>query len=445
MTAFRRLLCAAGLLLAATPLAAQPAPSQLGSGGEVYSVQRGTYKALFPAPPPAWANHPVLALDIVRDGKLQRVLVPGTDGPQEERAPALALDHDSSRGWLVWASDRTINLIGFSAAGWSEVFAVAGDPGSDKLNPQVAATVDRYQRLDGEGELVWASLTVLHLVWFDDGPAGQRVLYTPLAIRDGEILGGNRLFDLQELSGGEPASGAAVAAARVDLLQRPLVVGSRDGGHVVVAFLSPASGELVTLELRPIGGELAFFGDLARAVVIDTGHRDPGATPASIAEEARAVVIDTGRRLLRASLANLLGEQFLADVGAAPSGGELAEVTDAARARLIAEGVALMQGTAGPEIEFLEIAGGGELVGDSHLLDVRRASRRALPDLPAAAVRLLVSDHGDQASLAWSVDGAVRYRETAGAGWSELRSLALGAALDTEQALRLLQQRLAGR
>jgi hypothetical protein len=442
----RTVLLAAALLGATAARSQDAASPLLGAAGEVYTVQRGTYKALFPNPPAGWGSHVVLALDIAVDGKQQRVLVPGTDGAEEERSPALAIDRDSSRGYLVWSVDRAINLIGFSAAGWGEVHEVSGDPGTVKSNPQLATTVDRYQRLDADGELVWISRSILHLVWYDDGPAGQRVLYTPLVIEDGDVVRGNRVFDLQELAGGEPASGAASPLARGELLQRPQVIAGRDQRHVVVGFVAPASGELVTLELQSVLGEMAFFGDYARAVVIDIGRNHPNASPSAAADLARAVVIDIGRRLLRPAVADLLSNRFLGVLAAGEDGDDLATLADDARGELLAEGVGLRVAAASQSAgRHLEIGRDATPGSTSHLLEVRAAARRALPALPGGDVRLLLSSHGDEAALAWAAAGAVRYRESGGGGWSAVRSLALGPGMSAADAFRLVEQRLASR
>jgi hypothetical protein len=436
----------AAALFVASPLAARADDGQLGASGEVFSLQSGAYAALFANPPSGWGDHPVLALDVVRDGKLQRFIVPGSDGPEVEQAPALTLDREGNGGWVVWAGERVINLIGFSAAGWGEVFEVSGDAASVKANPRLAATVDRFQVLDAAGQPVWVSRTILHLVWYDDGIAGQRVLYAPLVIEAGNVVRGNRVLDLQELAGLGAASGVAVTGARPELLQRPVITAGADRRNVAIGFLAPTTGELVSLELQSVYGELAFFGDVARAVVLDTGRRQPGATLTAIADGARAVVLDTGRRLLRPSVANLLTDRFLEAVAGGAPTSELAAVADAARSRLIEEGMGLRLATAAAASNrFVEIARSDASGSSSHLLDVRQASRRALPVLPGAEVRLLLSAHGDEASLAWTTPVAVRYRETSGGEWTTVRGIALGPSLTAEQAYRLLEQRLAER
>jgi hypothetical protein len=411
----------------------------LGADGAVYSVQRGVYKTLFPNPPSGWGDNVVLALDIVRDGKLQRVLVPGTDDAEAEHSAALALERTTNNGYIVWAGDGVLNLIGFSIEGWSEILELSGDPSSIKRNPQLTTTVDRYQRIGPDGELVAASRTILHLVWFDQGSAGDRVLYTPVVIEDGNILRANRIFDLAELSGEEgPGDGGPTSVG-----ERPQVRGGN--GAVAIGFVPPRSRDLVTVELRSIGGELAFLGDKARAVVIDWGRSNPGLPRHAIADEARAVVIDWGHRLLRPSAADLLAKTFLDHFAASDPAVPLEEAADQARGRMLDEGVALRLATASQGApHVLELARGDAVGSTSHLLEVRPAVRRALPEALAAEVpaRIVLSPTGTDAALAWNEGDAVSYQETTADGWSEVQGLTLDSALDLDQAFTLLEQRL---
>jgi hypothetical protein len=446
----RRLLLAA-LLTAVLPAALHASGrAMLGAGGELYRVHSGTFKTLFAAAPVEQAGNAVLALDIVRDGNTQRLLVPGTEGPEVEQSPALTVDHATNRVFLVWQGQQFIhsvlNLISYSASGFGEVFEFAGDSFSIKSNPQLATTLDSYQVLDAANQPVAAHRTILHLAWYDDGASGERVLYTPLVIV-GEVLRANRIFDLQELAGDDAAAGAANPSAPSALLQKPQVRSGRDGQSVVVSFVVPATGELAALELRSVTGELVSFADKARAQVIETGHSQPGLSRAALAEKARAQVIETGRRLMRRELADFLAKTFLDTVGASPPEESLEHVAEKARAQVIETGVGLRRGVADrAKAQVIEIVGSAEHESTSHLLDLRKAARRDLPGLPDRAMQVFLSQKGDDAALAWTVDNTVSYREsTADGGWSEVRILTLGPTLSSDDAYALVEQRLAGR
>jgi hypothetical protein len=429
------------LLLLAGGARAAESERVLGASGEVYSVRTGLYGSLFASPPAGWDGNVVLALDILRGGQLRRVLVPGTDDGEKEQSPSLAIERATNHGYVVWAGEGVLNLIGFTEEGWGDVFELSGDPSSTKRNPQLTTTIDRYQRIGPDGELVTASRTILHLVWFDQGTAGDRVLYTPLVIEDGNILRANRIFDLAELLG-EPEGGGDALPTAVG--ERPQLRGGN--GAVAIGFVPPRGRELVTVELRSIGGELAFLADKARAVVIDWGRSSPGQSRGAIADKARAVVIDWGNRLLQPSAASLLAKTFLDHFAASDPAMPLEEAADLARGRMLDEGVALRLGTAGQGApRVLELARGDAVGSTSHLLEVREPVRRALPELAGEVpARIVLSPTGTEAALAWSEGDEVRYQETAADGWSAVQSLTLDSALSLDQAFTLLEQRLGG-
>jgi hypothetical protein len=450
----RRLLLAF-LLGASAPVAAHAvaANSAIGASGEVYSLHGGTYRSLFAdAAPGDAADNEVLALDIVRNGTSQRLLVPGTDGPERERWPALTVDRATNRVFLVWEAQRpnfplsVLNLIALSDEVWGSVFQFAADPFSYKRNPQLATTLDRYQMFGAEGEVVTATRTILHLAWYDDDGGRQRVLYTPLVVEGGEVLQSNRVFDVPELAFGSEGAAPGSALAPAEMRQKPQVRSGRDGQSVVIAFVAPGSDVLSSLELRSVTGELVSFADKARAQVIETGIQNPGLGRRAIADKARAQVIETGRRLMRREVADYLSEVFLDRFGDSTTDIDLTGAAEEARAQVIETGVSLRRGIADKALADVIEIGRSDGTGTSHLLDVRKASRRELPPLPESALRVFLSQRGDDAAVAWEVDGTVRYHEsTADGGWSPVHTLALGPGLSDEEAFALVAKRLADR
>jgi hypothetical protein len=145
-------------------------------------------------------------------------------------------------------------------------------------------------------------------------------------------------------------------------------------------------------------------------------------------------------------VADLLSARFLAAIAAGEEGEDLAALADEARGELLAEGVGLRVAAASQRAgRHLEIGRDQTPGSSSHLLELREASRRALPPLPAAEVRMLLSSHGDETALAWTASNVVRYRESLPSGWSAVRSLTLGPGMGADDALRLIEQRLAAR
>jgi hypothetical protein len=442
----RRVVLAASLaaLLGVAALCADDNRTVLGGSGEVYTVQRGSYASLFSDVPAGAGAYPVLALDIVRDGKLRRLLVPGTGGPEDEQVPMLALDPVSNRVYLLWLQSRAFNVVGYGAQegpnqGWTNPVELAGDPASTKRNPQLATAVVRYQRLDAAGQRVWASRTYLHLVWYDDSGAGERQLYTAVAIEGATIEPSSRAFELRAMAGAAPPIASAPTPPAA-LRQKPVARRGRDSDNVGLAFVDDERAELVSLELRPIDGELLYLGDKARAVVIDLGHSNPGLTIAQLADKARAVVIDLGRQVLHPVVADFLTKSFLDQLGANPDLAVEAAV-QGAWARLLGNGIMLQQGTAPGTSHIFELAS-PQSDGTSRAVDLRWVSRRALPAFPDTDLKLFLSPRAQEASVAWNAPVAVRYRETNPAGWDPVRNLALGPTLTREQAFKLVAQRL---
>ena len=430
-------------LLAASPPASADGRTLLGSAGEVYTVQRGAYGTLFSDAPAGAGGFPVLALDVVKDGHLKRVLVPGTGGPEDERDAALAFDGVGNRVYVVWQSGRVFTVAGYAAQadqGWQQPVDLAGDPASTKRNPQLATSVVQYERLDAEGNKVPASRVVLHLVYHEDGASGERMLYTGAAIEGDSVLPAPQAFELRVLAGdAPPVANAPISPA--SLRQRPVARNGRDTENVGLAFIDADRGELVTLELRPIDPDLHCFADKARAVIIDLIDRHPGIPRDVLVEKARAVIIDLARRLMHPVVADFLSRSFLDRLAADPTQ-EPRAAADAAWAKAINDGITLQQGSAAGNRRLIELAA-ADADGTSRALDLRWVSRRALPPLPAEGdLKLFLSSRAQEASVAWNAPGAVRYRETQGGGWDPLRSLAIGPTLSREQAFKLVEQRL---
>jgi hypothetical protein len=443
ISTFAFLATAAGALLTAAPAAAGGS-TLLGSAGEVYTVQRGAYGSLFVGDLPEGASgFPVLALDVVKDGQLKRFLVPGTDGPEDERDATLALDGVGNRVYVLWQSERVFTVAGFGAQGdhqgWLQPVDLAGDPASTKRNPQLATSVVRYVNLDAEGNRVPSSRVVLHLVYSEDGAAGERLLYTAAALEGDRVVPSPQAFELRAMAGNAPGV-ANPPAAPASLRQKPVARHGRDTENVGLGFIDADRGELVTLELRPIDPDIHCFADKARAVVIDLIERNPGISHAVLVDKARAVVIDLARRLMHPVVADFLSRSFL-DRLVADTTQELRAANDAAWAKAINDGITLQQGSAAGNRRLIELTT-ADADGTSRAMDLRWVSRRTLPPLPDADVKLFLSPRASEASIAWNTKDAVRYRETQAGGWDPLRNLTLGPAMTKDQAFRLVEQRL---
>ena len=191
----------------------------LGGNGEIYRVRRGVYGQLVPDAPAADAGNVALVLEVAaQDGGIHRYVVPGTEGPESEDVPAIALDRDSDTVYVVWAGRRnihsTLNIIGYRADGWTEPVEFSGNPYSTKTSPQLAVTTDRYARRGAAGEPTQQrSRTVFHLVWWDDGGDGSRILYAPLVLQPEGGAQAEGVYSLAGLLGDTGAEGMTAPPA----------------------------------------------------------------------------------------------------------------------------------------------------------------------------------------------------------------------------------------
>jgi hypothetical protein len=449
-----RLLLLAALLLAAVsarasePTAISDGTMALSTDGEIYRVLVGTQGALLPGGPAASAANTVLVLERSPPGEApQRMLVPDTDDDAVEKYPTLTVDPTTDSVFVVWEARATIHstlhLAAFSQDGWSSVLELSGDPFSAKLNPRVAATRDSYRLLEADGSVVERTRVVLHLVWFDVGGAGDRALYVPVVIEDGAFVSDWHVLDLGAFfEESSPASAGAELPS--SLYEYPVVETSRDGAAAIIAFASPLSGRLATLESRPINAGLVSWSDDARHQIIDTGLTTTGRR--AIADKARHQIIDTGRRLLSKDAADLLSMQFLELIADSSDEESLDAVADRARHQIIDTGARL--DSAGTRVRasraksLVAIGTNGEAGRTAHLGIVEVAASWSAPWLPNRPIRLLPSGYGTDLAVAWEVDGAVKYRLTQGAGWSDVRTLTLGTELTRERAFELIDRRL---
>jgi hypothetical protein len=437
----RRLLLASLALLAVAAGAASPAAALgrrtvFGSAGELFTVRAGTYASLFPeGTDPVVPESPVLALEVRRPGgAVQRLLVPGTGGSDSEEAPSVVFEDVSRSVFVLWQSRglsgrAELDLVRFGPGGWSEVIEVSGDPTTPKGAPQLAVTRRTVARPGGEPR----TITVVNLVWSEPQTVGGGVLWAPIVLEDGVYLGWNPVVALDELAGSQLGlglpSGAAIDAAVVD--------SGRDTSGSVAAFA--AGGRLVTVEMRALPVELARLVDEVTERVLASA----GTSLGRLAGEVRAHLVGGGGKV-HAALANHLAELAHARILAA-AGTRLAHdraaLAGELRAHLVGGGAGVIFGLesgsrAPSRVEVVELGGRAASGLPTHLVAVRRVTSRALPAVGPGPYRLFVSPDGERAILAWREDGALRYRETAGDGWTEVMAPEVPAGVDADELLR---------
>lgn len=454
----RTAITVAALLALALPAWAGGGPQRaLGSAGELFEVRSGTYGDLFPGGSEAAAGDPVLALEIVGSGQTgaERLLVPGTAGPEAENSPAIVVEKRSDSVYLVWESRSSyvhskIRLIQYSGGEWSELITLLGSRFYLKSSPRLAVTRNSYEYTDESGQMVQGERTVFHTIWREETESGLSTVYAPVILLDGLYTGGTAYTDLNQFLPAEATGGGEVPEG---LLYTASIQPGGDNQSVVVAFTDTVNGEVVTLSLGVLPTELSAIADGARAQIIEVGNRlGPGHRQA-LAGGARAQIIEVGNRLRAGGrMVEYLADEIRELIVSAPAEEQLTSLAGRARAQIIEVGATLDRGGVSRrsalasaffmEVEQPELPAAELPVSGSHHFEVLVASRRPVPEIGAGATHLFVSDTGEDVLVAWEDGDYLRYRESAGDGWDEAQSLHLSEDLDLEQAEEILERRI---
>lgn len=444
-----------------TASAAFPAERQavLGADGAVYMAKTGTYGELFPGRQ-GTASDPVIALEVTRPGSpAQRILVPSTANSDVEKSPSLIYEDHSETLYLVWQSISSVHpilqLSGFDGQGWSEPIEVTGNPFAPKTSPQMAITRDTFGDLNGDGELVTKQRTFLHLIWEEEVETGGvlETFYTPILFIDGVYLGWNPVYRLASFDPSEAAVSAGPALSSA-LVRSPSIQGGRDGRTVVVAFVSSTKERLISLEIDALPQEFSQLADKARSHIIDLGRRpNPPRGLKAIADDARSHIIDLGRAFhteIAESLGNQVHEKILRS-----GTQDLRFLGDSARSHIIDLGAKLsgrglrnpMKAAVVERTEEIAPSAPGspepETPRSSNFIQFRLASSRPAPAvgaMDADALRMFISESGENILIAWPDQNRVLYRDTRGEAWNQVREIKLSDSLDLAKAYEILER-----
>jgi len=451
------------VLLCTSALAATDSALVLGKSGDIYQVTVGSYGELFPDGTQAARDAEVLRLEARRSsGTTEHHLVPGSETHDSDTSPSLFFD--ASTGWLyvVWSSDNDstltrINLATFDGAEWSGTIEVSGNIYSDKSAPRLAVTHDRFELVEANsGES--STRTVLHVVWSEDTTGGEKVMYAPVVLIDGELASTwrrvHRLNDYvsQELIDG-PFSGAVPAS----LLKAPTVDGASESNAVVIGFADSASGAFVQLELATPAAELTELADsladhLDASNLCERIQNEGAPAITSVASAARHHLVLVGRRIRSRVLAPLAAdvervlrenaEQLCVDGG-------LQGVANEARHHLVLVGARYQEGDLVEETVAENghvLLAAAQPVGDGyvqHLARLQVKSERPTPTIGSGQPTIFVSPKGTGAVVAWENGSSLAYVETdpATGAWSESFTLLLGDDLSRSEAYSILRER----
>lgn len=435
--------CALSALFAATPAlaTATPTPVELGSDGTIYRLWAGTFGELFgPDNLAVPGDVPVLALDIVAPGEsLVRHLVPGTEGPESETSAALLFDRSSSSAHVVWNA-RTVaslttsrlQLRSLAPEGWSELIELSGGSQTEKSALRLALTSDDYAATVA-GVATRIPRRILHLIWVETVAAVPHAYYSPVVFANGRYLGWNPVVALDEISTPDPLE-PQLAPAPAALRAAPTLVASPTG-KVTASFVHSQSHHLVAVDVQALPGELGELAEMARGHIVELAAIFGPENRAELAALARGHIVELAGDF-HSSAAAYIGDrtgELLTSAEPSIDGATLGEM---ARGHIVELGREILgSGLANRcaaeelllEIPELDSAASGMDTAFSHFFVMRRTARWAIPtDLVAPDARILVSAHGDRATIAWSGEGHLFYREVdAGGEWSPVRDLDL--------------------
>ncbi len=436
------------------------AATALGDEGSLYQVLAGTRGDLFPQTAAEDAGNAVLALDVIQpDGTHDRTLLPATGGPEVEGTPSAVFEDSSERLYVVWESKKSaavsrLLLAGFDTDGWSQPIEISGDVSPLKDEPRVLIGRDRFALRDATGESQSHSRTVIHVLWREEGSAGNGLFYAPVILEAGRYIGWNPVVALADL---ETDSGTPDGAA-AELLRTPVLAPGQDIYSAIVAFASPTTGRLIAVEARILPGEIGFLADDIRADIIEIGNRDRDKISA-LAKAFRSEVIDTAQQFnsdLVQHFADLARAAILDDYDSDPDQppGALA---DRIRADIIEIGARLLGGSGGRGLAYqlLQVdpddsdqGTGGSPFEVTHLLSLKTVADRPIPPLDGIPANIFVSEDGEQLLVAWLSKGKVYYTESGeqsgptGEPWTPVQHLTLSERLGIPEAAAILESRL---
>ncbi|HRC85865.1 MAG TPA: hypothetical protein PK413_09685 [Thermoanaerobaculia bacterium] len=448
--------CLLFLAFGAAPALADAGPeAALSSNGEIYLAQSGACRSLFAGCPPAAANNPVLAIDVVRPGQpLERLLVPETGGPEAEGEPALLLEDSTNNLFVIWESRLSggrsrVNLAWLHEHEWSPVAEISGAIDPLKGPPQVVITRDSYTTVADQGALVTHQRTVLHVVWWEKSRSFEQVYYTPIVVEDGSYFGSNRVYNLTNLDSSPLPDNNATLPANLSRSAR-LEPGATSHS-VVIGFVNPITHRFLTFEVQVVLGELSQLADGIAAEMLQHADLFDGGDLVAFSDRIRSHTVEIGARLHPAVVGYVADQvaQAILDLGGVYRG-NLPELSKRIRSHTVEIGARSLEGS--------NAGGNDHLVGgilfldpDSSTGDVSHAIRlRQMASFPAplvgdGTVSLLLNPDGRRAIVAWQKDDSLYYRETAETDWDITHHIAITKKVSVELAQRVLEGRLRAR
>lgn len=448
-----------GLGLTAAPAQASSTDVALGSQGELYRVQVGTYGDLFPGGHDDQPADMVLALDVVHPGggDTERRLVPGTIGNNVESAASLFYEDGSKSVFMVWESrvnplHSVLNLTAMGEDGrFSDVVTISGDRYSFKSSPRIAVSHDTFELPGPDGSSEPHRRSIVQTVWWETTGTEERAVYAPVVLMDGTYLGWNPVFLLDDLAAQSSGDHLTDSPASDALAHSPSIALGDSTSVAVATFVNSGSGRLNTLEIDVLPIDLTTIAALVRTKIL--GYPRIPSPIAPLADAVRNQILAVGVNL-HPSLRSYLAEETRAqivEIGSRYNPGQIRRLAETVRAQIVEIGATAFGGRGFGRLPNLAIADvfatpDAEPTpgAPGHALAVRTAKDLPVPETGAAttAPTVFTSATGDAVLISWLENDKIFYRESTAAGWTDPLSLDLSPTFTREQAEQVLRQRV---
>lgn len=447
----------AGATLLSFPALALERNAALGASGEIYQAKAGLYRSLFPSGQDAPAPNPVLALEITRPGgKTERLLVPGTEGQDQDQSPALVFEPSSNTLFLVWEHrlntiHSVLRLVGFDGTRWTQPLLLSSNPFSAKVAPQLTVARDSYQDVATSLNPVTRHRMVLQLLWEEENQEGSfDVFYSPVIFENGSYLGWNPVYNLSLLAAVDESQQqrAEVSEPVAELINAPVIQAGRDSRTAVIAFVLASTRRLVTVEVDLLPEELGRLAEKLRLHIIDMGARhDDRQTMAQNVKQALLAEDTALAPEVLSYLATQVHDEIVesADQPLDALSRKLRMHIIDMGARLSGRGLRPSTGTAKSEEIARSFAEGDDSAVPPHWIQLRTASSWPAPGVGAGQLRLFVSESGSDVLVSWADSNKVLYRSTTEDGWTDVKQVQISGTLSLDEAYQLLERKVRNR
>ena len=247
-------------------------------------------------------------LEVLRMGEEpQRLAVPGSTDPQEEKAPSLSYSGDTDTLLIVWEDlvntlHSRIKVVSYrDDTGFSDVLELIGNPFYAKRRPQVLLTSDSAHwqtvtpapdgTLDIGGDIVTEhhlSQRVNHLTWREDQ---GHIFYSALAEGSDGAMASTGTVNLSSLFPG-------LSDSIEDGIDGTLTLGpGRDHKSALISFIDPLGRRLETIEVSTLAIEASILADAGFDTVL-ASEDEANAGLVGVSEAARSHIVWVGRQLI---------------------------------------------------------------------------------------------------------------------------------------------------